>query len=267
MTKYIVTSCDGKDDYSFPIPITAASWRHLGYEVIAFLVGNVPPGITVGTLYDLGVRTLFLDADSDYPEHYTSKCIRFFGHQHADNDDILITGDADMLMLSKAYMNQYDPLSDMTFWYANAYDGTQWEPRYPLCHIGARAEVWEQLIPHATVHQFLDEYAEYGEEPNGNFSDELIFKEVLKGWDGYPDRCCMLKREQKNAMGPCGRYDRSYWRSDRTGLIDAHTPRPAYTEKSWPMVRSLIQDFMPEYSQMLEDYREYYCEDRGIHIG
>ena len=97
--------------------------------------------------------------------------------------------------------------------------------------------------------------------------DELIFKEVLKTWDGYPDRCCFLKREQKNAMGPYGRYDRSYWRSDRTGLIDAHTPRPAYTDEAWPTVKALIRDCMPEYLTMLDEYRNYYCEDLGIHIG
>jgi len=266
MNRYAVISCDAKPDYSFPIPITAASWAHLGYGVIAYLIGDVPR-ITVSVLYDIGARVLFMDADPCYPEHYTSKCIRFFAHQNAYDDDVLITGDADMLMLSKEYMDQYDESADMTMWYSNAYDGTQWEPRYPLCHIGAPASVWNDVIPHATVHRFLDEYAEFGEEPNGNFSDELIFKEVLKTWDGYPDRCCFLKREQKNAMGPYGRYDRSYWRSDRTGLIDAHTPRPAYTDEAWPTVKALIRDCMPEYLTMLDEYRNYYCEDLGIHIG
>ena len=96
--------------YSFYMPITAASWKRVGYETIAIFVGDFTApnvfssrfNLTRAYLKHVGAHIVDIQCNSSYAVK-VSQLARIFGGFMSDSivrdDDYILTGDSDLMPL------------------------------------------------------------------------------------------------------------------------------------------------------------------------
>lgn len=253
----VVLSCDANPDYSFPAVVTAACWRAHGYPVLVAIVDDPGcrfPKTALRALTNLGC-SCFLTmhiAAYGYERRYSAKLARFVSCMDQSPHGYpqwRLTGDADMIVCDPRYIRAApwdDSDGGPIVWNANTYWGSPWDPRWPLCHVAMTATHWASIFRDAVdSDDIFQRWGKYGQEPNGNFSDELILMAALRAH--RPDllaRAALLPRDQTCPMGAKHRLDRHAWTAGsirRGQLIDAHLPRPAWSDRNWPLVAEFVQ--------------------------
>lgn len=195
MKKHVILTANG-GRYGVWIHYAATCWAELGYQVHQLVL----PGV----------------------DRRIAKLARFPTRELGILDfDFVVMSDADMIVFRDPFPCAHD--LDALSWHSvgkNLYDGTVWEPRWPMCYLGARAGMW---------YMFADQWPHFagcGMEANGNFSDELIFKEYImaKGLQVHTHgwRQCQIDRYERQEVA----VDELRFRAH---AIDAHCPEPSAT--------------------------------------
>lgn len=140
MKKYSVISSNYNIDYIFLLPIVSKFWQLIGYCPIIILI-NVPEKYRdLIAKYLQNCRIVSFPGFKDIIDSTVSQCIRLFStYLHFINDeDILITGDADMIVAFDFFKEEGAIVS----YGADLCDYKE----LPICYIKATAKNWAILI-------------------------------------------------------------------------------------------------------------------------
>lgn len=260
--RYAALPFTTEPDYAFPVPIVAAGWERLGYRPVLIATGRMD---ALGTAAIAATRILapsFLVLKQGVPDGMpavaAAKLTRYLPplSYGVTADDYWVTGDADLLPvgLPHGVPPQWPEHGHLTAWNANLYDGTQWAPRWPACHLGATVGTWRSVVPYVAIDGLWRWGEAVGREPNGNISDELILRDWILAWqrlDGgilHP-----IERDRSGPMAARNRLERSGWRGSGFQTIDAHFPRPAWTSTAWARMRPYLSLWFSAMQMALED--------------
>lgn len=267
MKAIISTTYD--DMYLFFLPLVVWSWNKIGVDVICFmpLLENIHQNKQLDPIINLKLDGIInykwhgFEATADKQATY-AQCSRLYASAlpELDEKEVLITGDVDMAVFGD-YLLQGNSGQIHVF-------GTDLVPvgQYPICYVAMPCKTWRQVMwitPGVPVQQYLDELLGHLECDHfrGNYwgkDQETIYNQVTRG--NWP----VVKHER--ARIPHGfatrRADRDGW-PDTPGpdTIDAHLPRPGYTDANWSRIFNLFQTMYPNDDlQWMEDYRNQYIK-------
>lgn len=257
--------------YDFFMPITVLMWRKVvGGDPIVFLSeteaewGEKYAQVVMRALRDIDCKWHWVGNIQGYLPAQCAQSAR----QHAaalelPENDVLMTCDVDMFPLSKDWYWQHDPGKyDFSLFYSNAY-GDKYPPYYCTNYLAATVKVWREVMGlegngdiTSQLQQSFDRHlGRYHDSWSGWNFDELYFGSRLKGWDGYPDRCQMIRRP--GGGPPSDRIDRSGWPSSydwsRT-WVDTHLIRPGALHENWVRIRPMLEHFLPEHMEWIDSY-------------
>lgn len=209
------------DDYLLNLPYAIMSWRRLGIDVKVMMSED--------DFRSTKFSSCVLNFGSDF-QVQTYKCTeerkptysqvsRLFGAIGEDDDEILITSDADMVVLSDEYFRNDTP----TIVGYDLADGM-----IPMCYTYMTAKQWKQVMnikETDTLQSRLSELIDVIDCDNirGNYwclDQELLTKHI------NDSVLTFTKIARRNSGGTATRRcDRDGWNADGD-FIDAHLPRP-----------------------------------------
>lgn len=267
MTAIISVTYD--DQYLFYLPLVTWCWNKLGHKVV--VIGPDMEGETDDTRIDLVIDTRW---EQDLQFHWVgfeaspeknatyAQCSRLYAAAFRNllpGDEVLITSDADMIVLNKEY-------------FENAQDGRIHiygadlvpEGQYPMCYISMTAGTWRAVMGIETdekIQHKLDQLLGHldCEHFRGNYwckDQETIYNALTAGgWSVVKHNRAKLPHQFATR-----RADRDGWPEEiPQGLIDAHLPRPGYTDKNFAKIMNLIKTYYPhdDVQWMYEYHKKY----------
>ena len=160
--------------YAFACLPTIFSWRRWGWGVhVGLRVGNEAVELRMRQEYErAGACVYRVSPDAPAPMHPLSWTMlsRYYAAQEdaALYGGIVILGDADLLRTEPLDwpVPDGDPLVTVG---RNLWNGTEWEPRWPTCHIGGTAAAWAQL-------RYTVADIEAVRRADGWLDDEVLFR-------------------------------------------------------------------------------------------
>lgn len=273
MTKWVTLAADINPSFDFLLPVGGLVWRKVtGYEPLCLLAGpnwDSPIGqLVVDQLNAFGMRHHLIGT---LPEPYRTGVIAQMSRQHAacldlPEDDLLMTGDADMIPINGEWFNRWDESKLVRLHYANSYSYNFHTTGYWTM----RVKTWREVMRLDTSKSILDHLLERldrwitRERDSWQewYSDECVASAYLKLWPGYPSKCSMIERE---GAPPVDRIDRSGWpdRPSFEGKVDAHVLRPSWTTDAWPRMRWFLERLIPDQMKEVDSFHKRYVEVRG----
>lgn len=256
------------DTYLFYLPIVTWSWNKIGIEVLCITTpwSTVQEENRAKLIVETSDKNsiIFRHSGIDAPDHKKAtyiQCSRLYVSALTDlkEDDILITSDVDMAVFNKEYFNQANNGQINVF-------GADLVPpnQYPICYISMPVKTWRHVMwitPGITVQKYLDELLGHLECDHfkGNYwakDQETIFN-YLEG-QAWP----VVKHKRANYPHQFAtrRADRDGWPdAPPPDIIDAHLPRPGYTDENFAKILKLFQDVYPDedFTWMVEYRNEY----------
>lgn len=160
--KFAIISCDADDIenkyYAFYLPITAQSWRLVGYEPIVFIVSlnstflNEKAILAFKYLNKLNITTIHVKSEAEFQKitaMVSRLLIGLIDETIIGANDFVITSDSDLIPIRKAYYNRFqseyinlwNPLCCGKF----DYNGKKLQ-MYPMGHIGMKKKLWKDLF-------------------------------------------------------------------------------------------------------------------------
>lgn len=214
------------DDYLLNLPYAIMSWNKLGIDVKVMIAED--------DAYSTVFQKYIVNFDIDF-EIQTYKCSedrkptysqvsRLFGAIGENNDEILITSDADMVVLSDEYFRNDTP----TIVGYDLADGM-----IPMCYTYMTSKQWKQVMNIKntdTLQSRLSELIDVIDCDNirGNYwclDQELLTKHINDSGLEF------TKISRRNSGGTATRRcDRDGW-NPNGDYIDAHFPRPFDLDK------------------------------------
>lgn len=266
MTAIISTTHD--DQYLFYLPITAWAWNKLGVNVVCFVpsrdienLGRL--GFIMSALWSMDFIKLQLvtykcsaDKESTY-----AQCSRLYAAATPlfEDDEVLITGDIDMAVFDKERIWQ---LNDGRIHIVGA--DLVPESQYPMCYIAMPAEKWrevmyitlgqshqdklDQLLGRLECEHFRGNY--WGKDQETAYN-HLFMYELVKH-----------NRAKPGTQFASNRADRDGWPEViEQFIMDAHLPRPGYTEENFKKIYQLFQTMYPHDDiRWMKEYRDAYVK-------
>lgn len=234
--KHAIISTDGNPDYYSLIPLCCYSWKKLGYKPVIIFV-NV----------SLEIRLKILEACPDcysstysaYPKAKDStmaQLLRLYQWKFLKEDDIMITGDADMIQ-AKDIFHCNEGFTNY------GYDLTG-RSELPICYNIATAQVWKELMGEFQIPDSA--YSEQWETYWSTDQKLLTERATIYGFH----RITFENRGNQNKHGlPTGRWDRHDWGHIPDDIIDVHMLR-----NSWDAQIQVFQRLWPgeDYSFILK---------------
>lgn len=276
--KYVVNATDLNDVYSFFMPIISILWRRMQYEPISLLYGNESDWSSPKDAFLLKTiknysKVFFIAPVPGYKSSSVMQVSRLFPAtlpQINDNDYIL-TSDADMLPLSQAYFNQQNLDFKFNLFTADAYaDITKnlQPPKFPMCYLGATAKNWKEVIGIKSNdinleirNSFigrLDTWSNDEEYFASKIMNHRIYNSgpIFKGdYTYFKGECQLMIRGGFNAPGckASKRLDRDTWYfKGEKDLIDCHSLRPGY--KWIKALTDLLNVYFPQDMNIINSY-------------
>lgn len=264
-----VISSTYDDNYFFYLPIVIWSWNKIGIEPIVIL--QQPNDnkyyerdalmFLYCTIKDLKYRTLHFTA----PEHKVAtyaQCARLYAATAPlPDNEILITGDVDMAVFNQDYFNQAENPMVNIF-------GVDLVPRgqYPICYISMPVQVWRVVMgigERDTLQTCLDKLL--GHIDCENFRGNYWAKDQETAFDRIANSGAHMYlhyRAKPGTQFATCRADRDGWPEETpAGLIDAHLPRPGYTDENFQKILKLFNDVYPDENlQWMIEYRQEYLK-------
>ena len=246
MNAIISTTYD--DKYLFFLPIVTWAWNKLGVDVVLFLPkyknSNEAEKLLLINKQKIITKSNLMYCYFECPENKKStyaQCSRLFaGCLYFSDDEILITSDIDMAVFSKDLIQSDD---NIHVW------GTDLVPagQIPICYISMPKSKWKQVIrcDNHSYQEMLDYHLGSIECENfrGNYwakDQEMAFTHIM------PHNFVEHKRAKPGTQFATRREDRDSWgNADRFNLIDAHLPRPGYTDENFEKILKLFKDVYP----------------------
>lgn len=229
--KFAVISTDNNPDYYSLVPLACLSWSKLGYTpvVIAYGLTTVywkycPQAIIVDEVSISGVRN---STAAQVSRLYASNLGIF------EDDDILITADADMAIMKDIFTHEADFVS-------YGYDLTG-RSEIPICYIKATVKKWKEVFGTKIMmppNAFSDDWNLYW-----GVDQQIATSTIQKS---SIDKLLYVDRgsDQNNHGLPLGRWDRYKWENIPSEIIDVHMPRNPLT--NWDKITDMAKRLWPE---------------------
>ncbi len=265
---WAVISADMNPDYIVYLPITAACWKKLGYECLVILVGtpqqwNRSPAhrVVLEALMPWAGKIVWMPELEGHKTHVVSQVSRIFAAGCSlAADDYLLTSDADMWPLDRAYFHKQDPSRPFHVWYRNAYEVEDGVQKYPICYLGGNVKIWREIMRLGDdngVDRLREELdSGLGRGASGMTAwcfDERLFGIRFREWGGAAKSQMMIR-----SMRHEGRIDRIKWKFRRSiaGKVDAHVLRLGEGFVNWPKLRALAAVALPDETEWIDDFWE-----------
>lgn len=211
--KYAILSTDNNPDYYSLLPLVCYSWRKIGYEPIIIGYGN-PMNL------DYGGRSMSYTGQpvEGVKNSTLAQLSRLFAsslYPYFKPDDILITGDADMLIAKDIFTHDASQGHIISY----GYDLTG-RSEIPICYVKATAAKWRELMGEFTIPEKA--YSERWED-YWSVDQQLL---TQRAHQYGMDKITFIDRGNQNKHGlPTGRWDRHDWAHIPADIIDVHMKR------------------------------------------
>lgn len=280
MTAIISTTYD--DQYLFYLPITTWAWNKLGVNVICFMPfhDSVSHGELALKKWDLITDFISLPGITNYAfrnkegkiclsvrvfganknkEATYAQCSRLYAEGDIKDDEVLITADIDMAVFNEDYYKQFN---DGRIHIVGA--DLVPEGQYPMCYIAMPAIKWrevmmirkgersqyklDQLLGHLDCEHFRGNYWAKDQEEAYN---HIHLYELVKHNRAAPGTQFATRRADRDGWPEAIPLD----------IIDAHLPRPGYTEENFAKILDLFQTMYPlDDFKWMQVYRNEYIK-------
>lgn len=262
-----VISSNYDNNYLFYLPIVTWSWNKLGIDCLTILPITESREeqakdllvFKTGAEQKLRYNNIYFNAPNNKKATY-AQCSRLYASAliTLPEDEILITSDADMAVFS-GYFNQANNGQINVF-------GADLVPpnQYPMCYISMPAKTWREVMwitPGVPVQKYLDDLLGHIECEHfranqwAKDQDEIYKHLTAQAWP--------VKKYYRASPGTqfaTFRADRDGWpETTPPYIVDAHLPRPGYTEENFAKILKLFQDVYPDedFNWMIEYRNEY----------
>lgn len=233
--KYCVLSTDNNPEYYSLLPLVCYSWRKIGYEPVVLTVGL---GDNIKDLIEkyCNVKTLPCGPEPGVKDSTLAQLWRLFMGRQFDKDNLLITGDADMVIAKDIFTHEGDIVS-------YGYDLTG-RSELPICYVKATAAKWRELMGEFTIppKAYSDKWEDYW-----SVDQQLL---TQRAHEYGITRITFIDRGNQNKHGlPTGRWDRHDWAHIPDDIIDVHMKR-----NDWDAQIQVFQRLWPgeDYSFILK---------------
>lgn len=268
------------NNYLFFLPFVTWSWNKLGVDVICFMplapeLNRIQlPDEHVAIFHDdqrlrlllevIHKQGLNLKIENYYsPEDKKAtyaQCSRLYAAAlDLPDNEILITSDVDMAVFNKDYFNQANNGMINIF-------GHDLVPhyQYPMCYLAMPIKIWREVMwitPGISPQQYLDALlgpieCEHFRANQWALDQDTAYKCIERS-----SHAVMIHSRAKHPYAfATRRADRDGWPdSPPPDIIDAHLPRPGYTDENFAKILKLFQDIYPEenFDWMVEYRNEY----------
>lgn len=264
--KHVILSTNDDPRYLYCLPITVATWKKLGYSAIVM----VPEGWR-GKLVDLaskacsgGTMFKYFESVHGVKESTLTQISRLFGTHKENDDDIFITGDADMLMLKDIFrcdgkVNTYG--RDLTDF-----------KHFPICYVEATGKQWKSImhiVDRCTLItnmvMVLEHWCQqaYSEDKAVYWgADQDLLQKKLEAYTDEPVN--VIERGiQPGGHLPIGRVDRYGWPKHLhiQPKIDCHLPVDCWKEEYHGDIMALLREVFPDDNWWwVENYKQCFTE-------
>lgn len=258
---HAILSVTDHEHYSFPLPFIIYSWNKLGVGCAVFAPEDCNKKLIYTGLSYLPNENLSLHwfAAAKHKASTYAQVSRLFGCcLNIPDDEVLITGDADLAVFGDYLLHAND--GNIHVFGNDLVAGDQ----LPMCFLAAPASAWRSLMwaPKGFGYQYyLDELlgpieCEHFRANQWCFDQNLAYKNFTQ--------CCLPiiyhPRASPGTQFATRRADRDGWPEViPPDIIDAHLPRPGYTEENFAKILNLFQTMYPQddFQWMLEYRNEY----------
>lgn len=230
--KYAILSTDNNPEYYSLLPLVCYSWRKIGYEPVIFAVENVPMAVDQYSESE----TIPVDSVKGVKDSTIAQLCRLFAYKEFQDDDILITADADMVIAKDIFTHEGDIVS-----YGYDLIGRS---ELPICYVKATAAKWRELMGEFTIppKAYSDKWEDYW-----SVDQQLL---TQRAHEYGMEKITFVDRGNQNKHGlPTGRWDRHDWSHIPDDIIDVHMLR-----NSWDAQIQVFQRLWPgeDYSFILK---------------
>lgn len=233
--KYAILSTDNNPEYYSLLPLVCYSWQKVGY-LPAIIFVNVPEQ-TRNVILDAAdaLRTV-LGPHEGVKDSTIAQVQRLFEWMKCQPDDILVTGDADMVIAKDIFTHEGDIVS-----YGYNLTGRS---EIPICYVKATAAKWKELMGEFTIppKAYSDKWEDYW-----SVDQQLL---TQRAHEYGMNRITFVDRGNQNKHGlPTGRWDRFDWAHIPDDIIDVHMKR-----NDWDAQIQVFQRLWPgeDYSFILK---------------
>lgn len=248
-------SCTPNDLYSFNLPFAVYSWNKLGVPCVLYIPWYDMGDVTDGECLRLGFAAgLAGGAGKLTVKKYTAakdkiityaQCIRLYAAAEPTDTGILITTDADMAVFNEDYWKQFD----MNGWINVIGSDLVPSGQVPMCYIAAPVVGWRHMmqIKGRTAQQCVDDLLGNIEAENfrGNYwakDQETAYQAINR--EGIEFYIQYHHRSDGTNQFATRRADRDGWHVS-PDIIDAHLPRPGYTDDNFAKILALFSTMYP----------------------
>lgn len=229
MNKVCVLSTDNNPDYYSLLPLVCKSWKKLGYTTIVIAV-DLPEHVYDTLHLHCGGFFLPTKPIEGVKNSTLAQLLRLFAYEHFQDDDILITADADMVIARDIFTHDVSQGQIVSY----GYDLTG-RSELPICYVKATAAKWRELMGEFTIPEKA-----YSERWEDYWSvDQQLLTQRAREYG--MDRITFVDRGNQNKHGlPTSRWDRFDWAHIPDSIIDVHMKRGDWhaqyqvAERLWP---------------------------------
>ena len=211
----VILSTDSNHEYYQLLPLVCYSWRKIGYQPIVYVVGNIPKVVSdYSDAVFINVQSVKGVKDSTIAQLW-----RLFAWQYSNPDDILVTGDADMVIAKDIFTHDVSNNQIVSY----GFDLTGFS-ELPMCYVKAKSSMWRELIPNIEIpldalNENWERYWVCDQQFLTNSAKEYGFDKIT-----FVDR----GHDNLNEGLPMGRWDRYKWGNVPKDIIDVHMKRNSF---------------------------------------
>lgn len=226
--KYAILSTDNNPEYYSLLPLVCYSWRKIGYEPIVITYGNVPR-----LHFGEGIKVSDWQSVEGIKDSTMAQLSRLFAWQMCQSladDDILITGDADMVIARDIFTHDVSQGQIISY----GFDLTG-RSEIPICYVSATVAKWRELMGSLVTPQKA--YSERWED-YWSVDQQLL---TQRAHQYGMERITFIDRGNQGYRGlPTGRWDRFAWDQVPADIIDVHMKRNPWDaqievfQRLWP---------------------------------
>lgn len=228
--KYAILSTDNNPEYYSLLPLVCYSWRKIGYTpVILFVTVYEDIRNTILEYCPDTLRTV-LGPHEGVKDSTIAQVQRLFEWMNAQPDDIIITGDADMVIAKDIFTHDVSQGQIISY----GYDLTG-RSELPICYVKATAGKWRELMREFTIPEKA--YSERWED-FWSVDQQLL---TQRANEYGMEKITFIDRGNQNKHGlPTGRWDRHDWNHIPEDIIDVHMKRNDWdaqievSQRLWP---------------------------------
>lgn len=264
-----IISITHDDKYLFYLPIVAWTWNKIGCDVVV-----IGPDLGVETTDDRIELIIDTRWENDISFHWVgfnatpekaatyAQCSRLYAagfRRLLPDDEVLITSDVDMAVFNKEY---FETAQDGRIHVYGA--DLVPEGQYPICYVAMTGATWRDVMDiklGETMQDKLDQLLGNleCEHFRGNYwckDQETVYNQLNNG-NWHP---VIHNRAKLPHQFATRRADRDGWPDEPApDIIDAHLPRPGYTEENFEKIVRLFTTMYPnEDFTWMRDYRDKY---------